>query len=106
MDRMFDNYVMTPMQRIVFDFIRPPEVRDPKGVEEACAMLDRAYAWLDGVMAARTWAAGGNVQPRRLRRGTVALLCRLGASHPRGSRKPEGLSRPLARAAVVRAGRG
>lgn len=30
MDRMFDNYVMTPMQRIVFDFIRPPEVRDPR----------------------------------------------------------------------------
>jgi glutathione S-transferase len=58
MDRMFDNYVMTPMQRIVFDFIRPPEVRDPKGVEDACATLDRAYAWLDGVMAARTWAAG------------------------------------------------
>ncbi len=58
MDRMFDNYVMTPMQRIVFDFIRPPEVRDPKGVEEAGAMLDRACAWLDGVMATRTWAAG------------------------------------------------
>jgi len=58
MDRMFDNYVMTPMQRIVFDFIRPPEVRDPKGVEDACALLDRAYAWLDGVMATRTWAAG------------------------------------------------
>ena len=58
MDRMFDNYVMTPMQRIVFDFIRPPEVRDPKGVDDARAMLDRAYAWLDGVMATRTWAAG------------------------------------------------
>jgi glutathione S-transferase len=58
MDRMFDNYVMTPMQRIVFDFIRPPEVRDPKGVEDAGAMLDRAYAWLDAVMATRTWAAG------------------------------------------------
>jgi glutathione S-transferase len=58
MDRMFDNYVMTPMQRIVFDFIRSPEVRDPKGVEDARAMLDRAYAWLDAVMAARTWAAG------------------------------------------------
>jgi glutathione S-transferase len=58
MDRIFDNYVMTPMQRIVFDFIRPPEVRDPKGVEDARALLGRAYAWLDGVMATRTWAAG------------------------------------------------
>lgn len=58
MDRMFDNYVMTPMQRIVFDYIRPPEVRDPKGVEDARAMLDRAYVWLDGVLATRTWATG------------------------------------------------
>jgi glutathione S-transferase len=58
MDRMFDNYVMTPMQRIVFDYIRPPEVRDPKGVEDARAMLDRAYGWLDSVAATRTWAAG------------------------------------------------
>jgi glutathione S-transferase len=58
MDRMFDNYVMTPMQRIVFDFIRPPDVRDPKGVEEARGMLDRAYTWLDGQMAGREWAAG------------------------------------------------
>jgi glutathione S-transferase len=58
MDRMFDNYVMTPMQRIVFDFIRLPEVRDAKGVDEARGMLDRAYAWLDGVLAGRQWAAG------------------------------------------------
>jgi glutathione S-transferase len=58
LDRMFDNYVMTPMQRIVFDFIRSPEVRDPKGVEEARAMLDRAYTWLDGALAGRQWAAG------------------------------------------------
>jgi glutathione S-transferase len=58
MDRVFDNYVMTPMQRIVFDFIRPPEARDPHGVKDARAMLDKAYGWLDGVMAMRAWAAG------------------------------------------------
>src|SRR4029078_10810715 len=57
-DRMFDNYVMTPMQRIVFDYIRPPEVRDPKGVEDARDLLGRAYSWLDGVIGAPTWAAG------------------------------------------------
>lgn len=32
LDRVFDNYVMTPMQRIVFDFTRSPETRDPTGV--------------------------------------------------------------------------
>lgn len=58
LDRFFDNYVMTPMQRIVFDFIRPPAERDPRGVAEARALLDRAYRWLDGTMRGRTWAAG------------------------------------------------
>jgi len=59
MDRFFDNYVMTPMQKIVGDCIRAPEDRDPYGVAEARRMLDTAYGWLDGVMAAREWAAGG-----------------------------------------------
>lgn len=58
LDRFFDNYVMTPMQRIVFDAIRAPEARDPQGVAEAKALLDTAYGWLDEHMRDRTWAAG------------------------------------------------
>ena len=60
MDRFFDNYVMTPMQRIVFDHIREPGDRDPYGVAEARAMLDAAYQWLDGRLAAREWACGSD----------------------------------------------
>lgn len=58
MDRFFDNYVMTPMQRIVADFLRAASDRDPLGVREARSTLDSAYGWLDGVMAKRTWAGG------------------------------------------------
>jgi glutathione S-transferase len=58
MDRFFDNYVMTPMQKIVFDSIRPETDRDPYGVAEARTMLDRAYGWLDKTLAGREWAAG------------------------------------------------
>ena len=58
LDRFFDNYVMTPMQKIVFDAIRAPENRDPQGVDEARQMLDTAYRWLDKTLAAREWAAG------------------------------------------------
>ncbi len=58
LDRVFDNYVSTPQQKIVFDAIRATERRDGQGVEEARAMLDKAYAWLDRHMAGRTWAAG------------------------------------------------
>lgn len=57
-DRFFDNYVMTPTQKIVFDSIRAAENRDRQGVAEARAMLDTAYRWLDGKMARREWAAG------------------------------------------------
>jgi glutathione S-transferase len=59
MDRVFDNYVATPMQKIVFDSIRAVADRDPRGVAEARAMLETAYRWLDGVMADREWATGG-----------------------------------------------
>jgi len=58
LDRFFDNYVMTPMQRIVFDAMRAEEAQDPLGVAEARRMLDTAYGWLDGVMSGREWAAG------------------------------------------------
>jgi glutathione S-transferase len=34
MDRFFDNYVMTPMQRIVSDFLRPADKRDPPTILE------------------------------------------------------------------------
>ena len=59
LDRFFDNYVMTPMQKIVGDAIRKPDTRDPHGVGEARAMLDTAYRWLDGHLAQREWVAGG-----------------------------------------------
>ena len=58
MDRFFDNYVQTPLQKVVFDSIRAAENRDRQGVEEARTMLGLAYGWLDGVMADREWAAG------------------------------------------------
>lgn len=58
LDRVFDNYVMTPMQRIVFDFTRSPETRDPTGVAAARELLDRAYAWLDGELPRTAWAHG------------------------------------------------
>ena len=58
MDRVFDNYVMTPMQKLVLNAIRPAADRDPYGATEARAMLDTIYGWLDRTLAGRTWAAG------------------------------------------------
>ncbi len=58
MDRVFDNYVMTPMQAIVFDDLRPADDRDPFGVTRAREKLDDAYRWLDGALDGRRWACG------------------------------------------------
>ena len=58
LDRLFDNYIMTPMQKFVGDALRPEVGHDPHGVAEAKTMLDTAYAILDRWMATREWAAG------------------------------------------------
>jgi len=58
MDRFFDNYIMTPMARIVSDHMRAPEKRDAQTVADARTLLDTAYLWLDARMAGREWAAG------------------------------------------------
>lgn len=57
LDRVFDNYLMTPMQRIVAEHFRPEGSEDPFGVEQARATLNTAYDWLETELDGR-WAAG------------------------------------------------
>ena len=58
LDRLYDNYVHVPMQKIVADRIRPKVSRDAYGVEEARALLAKGCAMVDRDMAGRPWAAG------------------------------------------------
>ncbi|MDM5057834.1 hypothetical protein D3C87_891310 [compost metagenome] len=58
LDRLFDNYVMTPMQKVVLDRMRPAGDHDGYGVAQARELLDKIYPWLDQRLAGRTWAAG------------------------------------------------
>lgn len=58
LDRVFDNYVMDPMQRVVGDYLRPEADRHPPTVAEAETAFDRIYDWLEARMAGRTWAVG------------------------------------------------
>jgi glutathione S-transferase len=58
LDRVFDNYVMTPMQRIVANQLRPEADRDAWGVNEARGSLERIYEWLDARVPGGAWAAG------------------------------------------------
>jgi glutathione S-transferase len=60
MDRLFDNYVMTPTQTLVSDRMRTQGERDAKGVADARKMLDVAYGWLERQIAQQRWAAGSS----------------------------------------------
>jgi len=57
-DRVFDQYVQQPMQKIVIDRLRPADQGDPFGVERARAELQEAYAVLEQEIGAKTWMMG------------------------------------------------
>jgi glutathione S-transferase len=104
MDRFFDQYVMTPMQRLVFDAIRPADARDAFGVAEARRLLDTAYAWLEGAMKGREWAAGEGFSLADCAAGPSLLYADW--AHPVGEAFPNVRAyraRLLARPSVARA---
>lgn len=57
-DRFFDLYVMEPMAKIVEDRLRPQTERDPRGVANAHARLDTAYAIAERFLRESGWAVG------------------------------------------------
>lgn len=57
-DRLFDIYVMNPMQEIVTDSFRPEGGKHPDTVAQSHATLAMAYGMIDAHMAGRDWAAG------------------------------------------------
>ncbi len=58
MDRFFDNYIMTEMQKPVFEAIRADGTRKDEAKAAARTALDTAYAWLETRLQGRAWAAG------------------------------------------------
>jgi len=59
-DRIFDAYVMTPMQDIVANRLRDERERDPRRVTDAEAALRMAYDLIDMQVIEREWAAGAS----------------------------------------------
>jgi glutathione S-transferase len=60
MDRVFDNHVMGPMQRIVNASLRDRDHPDPVEVGAAHVALDAIYAWLEDVLPDADWACGAD----------------------------------------------
>ncbi len=57
-DRFYDNYLHTPMQKFAFDRNRPEEKRDAYGVDEARALFRTALDLVNADMANKIWALG------------------------------------------------
>jgi glutathione S-transferase len=96
LDRFFDNYVATPMQRIVFNAIRAPEHRDHHGVDgrrAGCSTI--SYGWLDATLERPDRLRGAGVRLDEISGGAPALFyARLGTSDGQRARTSRGLSAP------------
>jgi glutathione S-transferase len=60
LDRCFDLYVMSPVQRAVGGALSGDAVKRQEARVESEQQLATAYAWLEGLLRARTWAAGSD----------------------------------------------
>jgi glutathione S-transferase len=58
MDRVFDLHVMNAAQHAVDGALSGDPEKRQAGMAKSVALLERAYAWLEGRLAGRTWAAG------------------------------------------------
>jgi len=61
LDRFFDSHVMSPMQHAVNGALTGDPVKRADGMEFAKEKLERAYGWLEGHLAGKTWAAGAEL---------------------------------------------
>jgi glutathione S-transferase len=60
LDRFFDLHVMNAAQHAVDGALTGDAVKRQEGLALATAKLQRAYAWLEGQLAGRTWASGAD----------------------------------------------
>lgn len=60
LDRFFDLHVMDAMQVAVSSKLGHLPMKSEEGLALAKERLDRAYGWLEGALAGKTWAAGAD----------------------------------------------
>lgn len=60
LDRFFDLHVMNVVQHAVGGALTGDPVKRREGLAFAAEKLELAYAWLEGQLAGRTWAAGAD----------------------------------------------
>ena len=59
-DRFFDLHVMSPVQHAVGGALKGDPVKRQEGLAFAAEKLELAYAWLEGQLPGKAWAAGAD----------------------------------------------
>ena len=75
-DRIADNHVAGPMQKIVGDSLRPEGRTDPEGVAQARTQLDTAYGVLEDRLRGQDWLAGDAFTVADCAAAPALLYCR------------------------------
>ncbi|RKH89842.1 glutathione S-transferase family protein [Corallococcus sp. AB045] len=60
LDRFFDLHVMNAAQHAVDGALTGDPVKRQDGMKLAVEKLERSYAWIEGQLGGRTWAAGND----------------------------------------------
>lgn len=60
LDRFFDLHVMSPVQQAVSGAMTGDPAKRQEGLTHAEEKLELAYAWLEGQLAGKSWAAGSD----------------------------------------------
>ncbi len=60
LDRFFDLHVMNMMQLSVNGALTGDPIKRKEGLDQSIEKLEKAYAWLEGELAGRTWATGAD----------------------------------------------
>lgn len=79
-DRLADNHLDRPMQKIVTDSLRAPGQNDAAGVAEARTQLDTAYDVFEARLADREWLTGDAFTLADCAAAPALFYCR--AVHP------------------------
>ena len=75
-DRVVDNHVANPMQKVVTDNLRPEGREDPEGVAEARATISTAYGVLEQQLTGRRWLACDDFTLADCAAGPALFYCR------------------------------
>jgi glutathione S-transferase len=107
-DRLFDQYVMDPMQRYIAQVLRPPEARDTQAMAAHEAALGQAYDLIEARRGDSTWAVGESFSMADCSAAPAlfyaTVIRPLGAEHTRLAAYHERLlARPSVWAAIVQA---